>query len=46
MGLCSGERLSDLKIDIVFIGSCTTARIEDLRVAAKVVKEKNAMKVY
>src|SRR5271154_6666358 len=37
MGLQGGEKISDIKIDRVFIGSCTNARIEDLRAVAKVV---------
>jgi 3-isopropylmalate/(R)-2-methylmalate dehydratase large subunit len=40
MGLQGGERISDIAIDRVFIGSCTNARIEDLRAAAKVVDGK------
>lgn len=40
MDLTSGIKLSDLKIDKVFIGSCTNSRIEDLRAAAAVAKGK------
>ena len=38
MGLKPGDRLTDLKLDKVFIGSCTNARIEDLRQVAQVAK--------
>ncbi len=38
MGLSGGEPITDLKLDRVFIGSCTNARIEDLREAAAVAK--------
>jgi 3-isopropylmalate/(R)-2-methylmalate dehydratase large subunit len=38
MGLDGGEPITDVAIDRVFIGSCTNARIEDLRAAADVVR--------
>ncbi|MBA4225626.1 MAG: 3-isopropylmalate dehydratase large subunit [Hyphomonas sp.] len=38
MGLSPGTRLEDIRIDHAFIGSCTNARIEDLRAAGAVVK--------
>jgi 3-isopropylmalate/(R)-2-methylmalate dehydratase large subunit len=37
MGLQGGERITDIALDRVFIGSCTNARIEDLREVARVV---------
>jgi 3-isopropylmalate/(R)-2-methylmalate dehydratase large subunit len=40
MGLQGGEKISDVAIDRVFIGSCTNGRIEDLRVAAKLIAGK------
>jgi 3-isopropylmalate/(R)-2-methylmalate dehydratase large subunit len=38
MGLTPGQKLAGTKIDVVFIGSCTNARIEDLRAAAAVAE--------
>ena len=40
MGLEPGMKMTDIKIDTVFIGSCTNGRIEDLREAAKVMEGK------
>jgi 3-isopropylmalate/(R)-2-methylmalate dehydratase large subunit len=38
MDLAPGQKLSGLKIDVVFIGSCTNSRIEDLRAAAAIAQ--------
>ncbi|TRX55025.1 3-isopropylmalate dehydratase large subunit [Thalassomonas sp. M1454] len=40
MGVSSGTPLTQLKLDQIFIGSCTNGRIEDIRAVAKVVKGK------
>src|SRR5438105_14075502 len=40
MGLTAGTRITDIKLDRVFIGSCTNGRIEDLRAVAKVAEGK------
>jgi 3-isopropylmalate/(R)-2-methylmalate dehydratase large subunit len=40
MGLEPGTRMTDIRLDRVFIGSCTNARIEDLRAVARIVEGK------
>ena len=40
MGLTPGTKIEDIELDKIFIGSCTNARIEDLRAAARIVEGK------
>jgi len=44
MGLKPNMKISDIKIDTIFIGSCTNGRIEDLRLAAKLLEGKKIAK--
>jgi 3-isopropylmalate/(R)-2-methylmalate dehydratase large subunit len=41
MGLKPGQKISEINLDTVFIGSCTNSRLEDLRMAAQYVKGKH-----
>jgi 3-isopropylmalate/(R)-2-methylmalate dehydratase large subunit len=44
MDLKPGAKITDIPIDIVFIGSCTNSRIEDLRLAAEIFKKEKVSK--
>jgi 3-isopropylmalate/(R)-2-methylmalate dehydratase large subunit len=44
MGLEAGTPMRDIKVDTVFVGSCTNGRIEDLRAAAEVIKGRQVAK--
>lgn len=43
-GLRGGEAMSELKVDVAFIGSCTNARLSDLRAAAEILKGRKVAK--
>ena len=40
MGLTAGTKITEIPLDVIWIGSCTNGRIEDLRVVAKIVEGK------
>jgi 3-isopropylmalate/(R)-2-methylmalate dehydratase large subunit len=40
MGLTAGTKMTDIPLDVIWIGSCTNGRIEDLRAVAKIVEGK------
>src|SRR5690606_15005156 len=43
MGLDAGMPVGDIRLDRIFIGSCTNARLEDLRAAAAIARHGNAL---
>lgn len=44
MGLKAGQAINEIPVDVVFIGSCTNSRIEDIRAAAHIAKGKQVAK--
>jgi len=44
MGLIAGQKITDVPLDRIFVGSCTNSRIEDIRIVAEIVKGKHIAK--